>query len=101
MIRGPDSQVASLMKAIGATLNKDLTYVVDCSKMSSLPNIVFKISEISFSLSPKIYVNKQDNVCTVLIFGGTDIWLLGNPFNRGIYTMYDMTEKKIGFATAK
>lgn len=100
-IRGPTSQVTSLMKSIGASVDKNQYYVVNCTKVSSLPNILFKINGFSISFSSKNYVYRENNVCTVMIFGGSDIWMLGSPFNRGVYTMFDITEKKIGFATSK
>lgn len=100
-IKGPVSQVTSLMNRIGAKLGSNEFYQVNCSAVSSLPNIIFKINGVSLSLSSKAYVLNDNNVCTVLFAGEGNSWVLGNPFNRGIYTMYDMTEKKIGFAVSK
>jgi hypothetical protein len=83
---------------------------VDCSKVSSLPNVVVTISGRQFVLTPKDYIlnlsSAGENIC-LSGFIGMDIpapygplWILGDIFMGAYYTQFDYGAKRVGFATA-
>jgi len=84
---------------------------VDCSKVSSLPNVDITISGKVLTLKPNDYVlvveNAGQQTC-ISGFIGMDIpppygplWILGDAFLGPYYTIFDFGNKRVGFATAK
>lgn len=100
IIVGPPYGVNSLVEAIG-TVN------TDCSNVASLPTIAFQIAGTTFDLTPDIYVLKVDtNNGTQCMLGieasweTTPLWILGDPFLRAYYTVFDRDQNRVGFAKA-
>jgi len=102
VLAGPPSAVNKLLAKIG-------TVKEDCSNVASLPTITFKMGGKDFDLGPDFYVIRaQDESgkeqCQVGIEGinaGAPIWILGDPFLRKYYTVWDAEQKRVGFAIAK
>jgi len=112
LLTGPSKDVATLQKAIGAHKIPIVgEYVVSCSKLSSLPNLTFKIKGKDFVLTPQQYVLQMKNMgVTMCISGimGLDVqppagplWILGDVFIGPYYTVFDRANNQLGFAPSK
>ncbi|KAL8213668.1 UNVERIFIED_CONTAM: hypothetical protein K2H54_000606 [Gekko kuhli] len=58
LITGPLTEIIKLQQYIGATPTQYGEYVVDCKRLSSLPQITFTISGKEFTLTPEQYIIK-------------------------------------------
>merc|ERR1712196_749566 len=102
VLAGPPSAMNALISKIGNVTE-------DCSNVHTLPTISFTLNGKDFDLEPSFYVlrAKDDQgveQCQLGIEGvnaGVPIWILGDPFLRKYYTVWDAEQKRVGFATAK
>jgi len=102
VLAGPVKAVNDLIKPIG-------NVSADCSNVHTLPTITFSIGGNDFDLGPEFYVLKGEDEngaiqCQLGIEGvnaGVPIWILGDPFLRKYYTVWDAEANRVGFATAK
>jgi len=100
ILTGPTAKIGPLLAAIGN--------VTDCSVVSSLPVITFVFNGKSFDLDPSFYVlsapdDSGNIVCQLGIQGldaGLDLWILGDPFLRKYYSVFDRKNSRVGFALA-
>jgi len=104
---GPPSDVQAFASQVNAQYNSTYDiYLVDCSTVASLPSISIYFQSTSlapFVLSGADYVLQFDSESCVLALGSmtsTSFWILGDAFMRKYYTIFDMGNNKIGFATA-
>ncbi|PKI53062.1 hypothetical protein CRG98_026523 [Punica granatum] len=79
--------------------------LIDCNKISDMPNITFTIGSTPFNLTPEQYILKTgDGLATVCISGfmGFDLplWILGDVFMRVYHTVFDYGNLELGFAEA-
>jgi hypothetical protein len=79
----------------------------DCSNFDKLPNIGFVIQDHIMNLSPEDYVDRNGTSdCGVsLMTQDVDpaegpMFILGDPFLRKYYTVYDQGNKQVGFSLA-
>ncbi|RKO90110.1 aspartic peptidase domain-containing protein [Blyttiomyces helicus] len=97
---------------IGGTPNQSGQYIVDCAEIPNLPVISFTFGGKEFALEGKDYVLSikspfgGGSQC-VSGFMGLDIpepvgplWIVGDAFLRKFYTVYDLGNHRVGFATA-
>lgn len=111
-ILGPPKEVMAINKALGAELDIDYTnmFVLPSCNLSGLPNLVFKIKDTEYELTPEQYiqkVKKDDQVICVsslhmdvLQVSGID-WVIGSSVVGHIYTVFDYEGKQLGFAHTK
>jgi len=101
-IVGPQSAVDKLTANIGNVSE-------DCSNVATLPTITFSLGGKNFDLGPDFYVIRAvdgngKEQCQLGIQGVScpvPLWVLGDPFLRKYYTVWDAEHKRIGFALAK
>jgi len=111
LLAGPVEEVAKLNKMIGATAINPQESLVDCSKLSSMPNVEFELAGKTFTLTPKQYVlqiSQGGQTQCLSGFSGIDIpaprgplWILGDVFLGPYYTQFDLGNNRVGFAATK
>ena len=108
LLAGPIAEVAAIAKTVGAQPLINNEYLVDCSKVASMPNITIEMGGHSFLLTSKDYVIDVENLHLECLLGiaGIDIpapagplWILGDVFQRVYYTAYYFSAPyHLGFA---
>ncbi|GFO45651.1 cathepsin d [Plakobranchus ocellatus] len=113
LIYGPMEEVDILNLMLGGKPHHGWprTFFFDCSKVDGLPDVEFILNGEILSLSSKDYIIKEyrdgEFICYSAIEGmicrrdETPVWILGSPFMRAYYTLFDKQTNRIGFAKAK
>nr|AHY81295.1 aspartic protease [Lygus lineolaris] len=88
--------------AIGAS-SKDVLAtggVIDCTKLDSMPSLVFTIKGKNYELKPRDYtileVNKLNSVCLSLVVPGKEN-ILGTTFLSNFYNVFNVRDSSIAF----
>ncbi|KAG7320325.1 hypothetical protein KOW79_016178 [Hemibagrus wyckioides] len=108
LITGPTSYILILQQLIGATPTAIGEYLVDCSRISSLPVVSFVLNGVEYVLTADAYIRRDTingkDIC-ISGFQATDImspfgpiWILGDIFLSQVYSIYDRGEDRVGFA---
>jgi len=97
---GPESDVATLHKNVpGAASSDKVSYTVPCN--TDKP-IALTFSGIQYTISSKDWISKRDGLCYSNIYGHEVVkgsFLMGDAFLKNVYTVFDGSEKRIGFAS--
>ena len=111
LLAGPSKEVEELNYKLGGTPMIGGQFIVDCDKVPSLPTVDIYIEKRKFSLSGSDYVLKVDQAgqkMCILGFMGLDVpapmgplWILGDVFIGPYYTVFDVGNKRVGFAQTK
>jgi len=106
-LTAPTQYISQIVQIVGATEILPGRYTVDCSKVSSLPNITVTIGGNQWVLGPNDYIDNDENVECLLLIMGLDIpapagplWIMGDVFMRKVYTVFDVENKQLQFAYA-
>ncbi|KAM6984784.1 nothepsin [Aplochiton taeniatus] len=110
LIAGPPNEILSLQGLIGATPTSIGEYLIDCARISSLPQITFIISGVEYTLTSESYIRREALGDKEICFSGfmaVDItsdngqmWILGDVFLSEYYSVYDRGQDRVGFARA-
>lgn len=107
LLAGPVAEVKKIAATLGAKsvfINPN-EFTIDCSKISTLPTLDFKLGDNTYSLEGKDYVISAGQGVCLLGMTGIDVpapmgplWILGDVFIRKYYTIFDMEKNQVGFA---
>lgn len=109
-IGGHFKDVDLLNRRIGAEPRGDGTYAFHQCELNTMPDLVFEIAGKEFWLSPEEYVHKiyinQNLIGCISALKVVDserypFWILGEPFLRRHYVVFDFGQKRLGFARSQ
>ncbi|KAI1373745.1 hypothetical protein F4677DRAFT_455767 [Hypoxylon crocopeplum] len=99
---GPPADVAALYKLVPGSRSTDngQTYTVPCDGNAS---VAFAFSGQTWTASSKDFTSAPngDGVCFGNVYGMEFVpgaWLLGDMFLKNVYSVFDVDQKRIGFA---
>uniref|UniRef100_A0A0N5A6H7 Peptidase A1 domain-containing protein n=1 Tax=Parastrongyloides trichosuri TaxID=131310 RepID=A0A0N5A6H7_PARTI len=106
LIAGPPTAVDMLARVVGATYNIYYgAFMIDCN--ASFPDAIVKINKKNYIIPKRYLIDEVSaDVCMFGMFG-MDMggygpqWILGDPFIESYCQVYDIGNKRIGFALSR
>lgn len=103
-LAGPSSLIAEM--------RQKLDFSSDCTNIASLPRLGFVIGNRTLNLMPSDYIDREihDNgneFCDIALMSldvpppKGPLFIFGIPFLQKFFTVYDLENKRVGFAAAK
>jgi hypothetical protein len=88
-------------KLSGCYENDELIYC-DCEigKYAKFPDLSFVVNGTAYVVHAENYIYFQDDYCLLMVFGYRNIWLLGQPFFREYYSVFNVKDRVIQLAPA-
>ncbi|VDM76364.1 unnamed protein product [Strongylus vulgaris] len=113
-IGAPTSVISGVVKQTGAKYDfANELYTVDCSTQKTQPDLIFTINGVKYNVPSVEYVldlglgnGKRVHIQCALTFFGMNsggfgpAWILGDTWIRTYCNIYDIGQKRIGFAKA-
>lgn len=115
LLIGPTSSISQIAKSIGATKSLLGQYTIDCSTISSIPDLTILIESKTYTIpGKKLILQTSQNMCLLAMMGmdfnnhqGEHVsvssgpaWILGDVFMREYYTVFDYENERVGLAKA-
>jgi cathepsin D len=108
LLAGPKSEVTAIAKSLGAIpLLTTGEWLIDCGKRQKGPDLDIVLGGNTLTLSAADYIVDNSPLCLLGMVGidipapAGPLWILGDPFMRKYYTVFDYGQKRLGFALAK
>lgn len=105
VLTGPSSVVANIAAQLGFKSIIDGEYLGSCK--GPYPDIVFTIGGVPYTLTQDDYLIPDGALCILGMIAldipepAGPLWILGDTFIRKYYSIFDLTQKRLGFALAK
>ncbi|KAH8291801.1 hypothetical protein KR054_000743, partial [Drosophila jambulina] len=107
LLAAPPREYLIINSLLGGLPTANNEYLLNCSELDKLPEIVFVIGGQRFGLQPRDYVMRatDDDGTSVCLSAFTlmeaEFWILGDVFIGRYYTAFDVGQRRIGFAPTR